>query len=134
MKIYARTVQENEEDELIVFDIEPARLFELEALCKIHDLSEACIAMPKYERIAWPEGELPTDGFFSEETKSEHLHGAFDDIEFSEAHSVDLNQSLTEVLHVGRNGAVHIELRGGPAGEWWSEGLDLAEIARYAAL
>lgn len=132
MKIYTRMVQENAEPELIVFEFPEHRLHELHQLCVLNDLSEAVIKMPAYERLAWPD-TLPTDGFMSAETRSEWAGWDFPSIEFSDAPEVDLSQSLLEVLHVGANGAVHIELRGGPAEEWWSEGLDLKEIAAYAA-
>ncbi len=131
MKIYARMCQENEEDELIVFFIPKERLFQLREICVANGLSEACIEMPTYVRHAWPE-TIPSDGFVSVETRSEWAAGRFEDIEFSDHRNVDLSQSLLETLHVGANGAVHIECRGGPAGEWWSEGLDLQEIATYA--
>lgn len=131
MKIYARMCQENEEDELIIFFIPGERLIQLQEICVSNGLSEAVITMPTYVRHAWPE-TVPPDGFVSAETRAEWAAGRFEDIEFSDHRNVDLSQSLLEVLHVGANGAVHIELRGGPAGEWWSEGLDLKEIARYA--
>lgn len=131
MRIYARMVQENEEDELIVFFLPVERLFQMREICTQNGLSEAVITMPTYVRIPWPEA-APTDGFVSDETRSEWEAGAFEDIEFSDARGVDLNESLLEALHVGANGAIHIELRGGPADYWWSEGLDLKEIARYA--
>lgn len=131
MKIYARMCQENEEDQLIIFFIPRERLIQLQEICVSNGLSEACLDMPTYVRHAWPEA-VPTDGFVSTETRKAWEQGWFADNEFSDHRNVDLSQSLLELLHVGANGAIHIECRGGPAGEWWSEGIDLKEIAAYA--
>lgn len=118
VKIYTQMVQEDEEPQLIVFEADLDRLRALHALCIEHDLSEAVIAMPAYEHLSWPK-VLPIDGFVSQETRDLHRDG------WLEGEAYQNFEHTLEVLHVGANGVIHVELRGGSSGEWWSEGIQI---------
>lgn len=127
-RFYARMRQENEDDQLIVFDLPLTRVQELVALCVEHDLAEACIKMPDFERIAWP-AEPPVDGFMDAETQDDLVSGFIElPTELSDHPSVALQDSLLMMLHVGAGGQINVELRGGPAGEWWSDAINIEEV------
>lgn len=128
MKIYTIMQQENEEDQLISFDLDIERVTEALRVCGKWDFSEVLWPLAAFERLPWTEEPLPTDGFVSKELRERHEAGVFGEAEVSNHPHVDLKQSLLSAVHVGSNGAIHVEMRGGPAGEWWSEGLDFEEI------
>lgn len=127
MKIYTIMMQENEEDQLISFDLDIERVTEALRVCGKWDFSEVLWPLAAFERHPWTE-TLPTDGFASKELRDRHTDGVFGESEVDTHPGVDLSNSLLSVVHVGANSTIHIEMRGGPAGEWWSEGLDFEEI------
>lgn len=132
MKFYAKIAQENEEDQLIVFDLDVARVADAVRCCKLYNYYEVCFDLPDFERIVVPEDPI-LDGFVSQHLQDELVSefGGLAEMAgepLEEGPAYDLKENLLQLVHVTREGGVAVEVRGGPAGEWWSEGVNLEEI------
>lgn len=125
-RFYARMRQENEDDQLIVFNLPLTRVQELVALCVEHDLSEVCIEMPTFEHLPWP-NEAPCGGFMCAEDQDELVAGAFEDLTVLDG----FDDHRLKLLHIGAGGQINVELRGGFQGEWWSNAVNIEEVTLW---